>query len=69
MDYFIREITMKDYVEVLSFWKKFEGLNVDESDSYDNFEIYLKRNPELCYIAIIGNKIVGAVKCGQDGVY
>ncbi len=67
MEYKIREITMNDHTDLINFWKNSEGLNLDESDDYENFEIYLKRNPDLCFIALSDDKIIGAVKCGQDG--
>lgn len=67
MDYKIREITMDDYENVIFFWKNSEGLSIDDADSFENFEVYLKRNPDLCFIALIDDKIIGAVKCGQDG--
>jgi ribosomal protein S18 acetylase RimI-like enzyme len=67
MDYEIREMTIKDYKEVYSLWEKTEGLKLDESDSIDNMEKYLIRNPKLNYIAVANNKIIGTIKCGQDG--
>jgi ribosomal protein S18 acetylase RimI-like enzyme len=40
---------------------------MDDADTYENFEIYLKRNPDLCFLALINDTIIGALKCGQDG--
>ncbi len=67
MNYSIREMTIKDHEAVHSFWASCEGLNLDESDSIENLDIYLRRNPKLCYVALHKNDIVGAIKCGQDG--
>ncbi len=67
MEHYIREMIIDDYPEVISFWKSCEGLNIDDSDLYENLEVYLKRNPGLSYIALRDNKIIGTIKCGQDG--
>ena len=67
MEYEIREMTLDDYYEVYSLWQRTEGLKLDESDSYENMKNYLKRNPKLNYIAVHNEKIIGTVKCGQDG--
>lgn len=67
MKYLIREMRIDDYENIYSFWKSIEGLTIDDTDSYENLNIYLKRNPNLCYIAVSDNQIIGTIKCGQDG--
>jgi ribosomal protein S18 acetylase RimI-like enzyme len=68
MEYKIRKITPNRYDDIINFWKRIEGLDLnEEDDSYENFKIYLKRNPKLNYMVIENGKIIATVKCGQDG--
>jgi len=63
----IRELNISDYSEVIELWKNTEGLSMDESDSYENMTTFLNRNPKLSYVATFDNKIIGTIKCAQDG--
>ena len=67
MNYSIREMTVDDLGAVLQLWNSTEGLTPDDSDTEQNLARYLQRNPGLCFVAEGGGKIIGAVKCGQDG--
>jgi ribosomal protein S18 acetylase RimI-like enzyme len=67
LDYEIREMTIDDYNHVYAFWSSVEGLKMDESDTSENIETYLKRNPRLSYVAVMGQEIIGTIKAGQDG--
>ena len=60
-------MTIADYDEVYHLWEQAEGLNLEEGDSRETIEIYLKRNQELCLVACVEDKIVGTVLCGHDG--
>jgi N-acetylglutamate synthase len=66
-DYNIREMMIEDYDRVHNFWNSIDGLKMDESDTRENLTVYLERNPHLSYVAVSGHKIVGTIKCGQDG--
>jgi ribosomal protein S18 acetylase RimI-like enzyme len=55
------------YQELIDFWKNIEGLWISDDDSYENLQIYLKRNHHLNFIALYENKIIGTIKCGHDG--
>lgn len=67
MDYMIREMRIDDYEDVYRLWEQTEGLTLEESDSREDIEIYLRRNQGLCFVACIGNQIVGTVLCGHEG--
>lgn len=67
MNYQIREMTVKDYKEVIDLWSDCEGITLDDTDSYESIRKYLDRNPKLCHVAFHEGLIIGAVKCGQDG--
>jgi GNAT superfamily N-acetyltransferase len=60
-------MTMDDYGEVYRLWKKAEGISLEESDTREAISIYLNRNRGLCFVACIGDQIVGTVLCGHEG--
>jgi hypothetical protein len=47
---------MKDYDFVLTLWRSVKGLSVGESDSRENIERYLRRNPGLSFTAWYGDR-------------
>ena len=65
--YRIVEMKLDRYQELLDFWQHIEGLRFSDDDSYENLQIYFKRNPELSFIALRDNSIIGTIKCGHDG--
>lgn len=67
MDYVLREMTIDDYDDVWRLWEQAEGLSLEEADTREAMAIYLNRNPGLCFVACIGDKVVGTVLCGHDG--
>jgi ribosomal protein S18 acetylase RimI-like enzyme len=64
--YQLVEMTIAMHEELLAFWSTMPGLYLDE-ESRDELETYLRRNPGLSYVAIDTGRIIGTVKCGQDG--
>lgn len=68
MNYEIHPMSIEDYDEVIRLWKNTEGIKLTESNTKSSLEGFLKRNPELSFVARINNnKIIGAVLCGHDG--
>ncbi|MDD5064567.1 MAG: GNAT family N-acetyltransferase [Phycisphaerae bacterium] len=64
----IRELTIKNYEEVLTLWESSKGVGLDsDTDTKERIEIYLQRNPGLSFAAFEKGKIIGAVLCGHDG--
>ena len=63
----IDHFTMKDYEKVIALWRSCEGIGISGADSKDSMEAYLKRNPEMSFVADYKNEIIGAVLCGHDG--
>ncbi|MGO5053415.1 GNAT family N-acetyltransferase [Lachnospiraceae bacterium LCP25S3_G4] len=64
----IRAMTMKDYHEVYTLWRKIPGFGLRSvDDSYKGITRFLKRNPTTSVVAIVDNKIVGSILCGHDG--
>ena len=45
-----------------------KGMGVNNiDDSKEGIEIFLKRNPDTCFVAIEKEKIVGVIMAGHDG--
>ncbi len=60
-------MTIHDYAPVYKLWQETEGLSLEESDSKEAIEIYLRRNRGLCFVACDAGKIIGTVLCGHEG--
>ena len=54
------------YEEVIQLWRK-AGIGVSSSDSREEFQRMLWRNPDLCLIGKIEEKIITVVMGGFDG--
>lgn len=67
MDYSIREMTPADYDEVYQLWSGSPGITLEDDDTRERIELYLKRNQGLCFVAIADGHIVGTVLCGHEG--
>lgn len=70
MEYRIRPVTLDDYDAVFDLWSCTEqsrrALNPVD-DSREGIGRYLKRNPNTCFAAVIGEKLVGVILSGHDG--
>ncbi|MFW9783612.1 MAG: GNAT family N-acetyltransferase [Candidatus Heimdallarchaeota archaeon] len=62
----IEKFSMKHYPEIVQLWKK-AGISVGSSDSSDQIEVMLNRNPNLFLIGKLENHIVSVVMGGFDG--
>lgn len=59
---------VKDYDEIYALWMSCEGMGLNNlDDSRDGIDKFIKRNPDTCFVAEIGNKIVGVIIVGNDG--
>lgn len=65
--YTIREMTINDYEAVMALWKETENMGFSNADSRENIQLFLDRNPGLCFVAWKEETLVGAVLCGHDG--
>lgn len=63
----IREMIISDYESVCALWARTEYLSLNECDTREGIELYLKRNPGLCFIAVNDISVIGSVLCGHDG--
>ncbi|EOV0053030.1 GNAT family N-acetyltransferase [Vibrio parahaemolyticus] len=63
----IREMDIADYDDVIKLWGQTEGMSLRDADSKESISNYLIRNPNLSFVAVSANEIVGAVLVGTDG--
>ena len=62
----IQKFSMEFYDDVIQLWTN-AGINVSSSDSKEELERMLNRNPELFLIGIFKDKVVAVVMGGFDG--
>jgi N-acetylglutamate synthase len=62
-----REFRETDYDVVAALWHQCEGVEVAEGDDASTILGYLKRNSNLSRVAMVDERVVGAVLCGHDG--
>lgn len=64
----IRKMTIHDYDAVYALWLSCAGMGLNNlDDSREGIERYLRRNPDTCFIAVSGERIVGVILSGHDG--
>lgn len=64
----IRKMLINDYDEVYALWMSCAGMGLNNlDDSREGIDKFIKRNPDTCFVAEIGEKIVGVIIVGNDG--
>ena len=64
----IRVMTEKDYASVYQLWVSCAGMGLNNlDDSEEGIARFLKRNPEICLVALENNSLIGAILVGTDG--
>lgn len=64
----IRKMTLDDYDSIYELWMSCKGMGLNNlDDSKEGIERFIKRNPDTCFVAVIDDKIVGAIMVGSDG--
>ncbi|ELJ8856572.1 GNAT family N-acetyltransferase, partial [Vibrio parahaemolyticus] len=58
---------ISDYSQVIDLWSTTEAMLLRDADSKENIGKYLKRNPNLSFVALDGDNIIGAILVGTDG--
>ena len=69
MDIVYRKLEKDDIESVLVFWKCLDGVHLHNNgeETVEEISKYLDRNPDLSYVAVSNDNIVGAILCGHDG--
>ena len=64
----IRLMSIGDYEKVYELWMSCAGMGLNNlDDSKEGIEIFLKRNPDTCFVAEVEDVIVGVIIVGNDG--
>ena len=62
----IEKFTMESYENIVDLWRK-SSISVGSTDTRDEIERMLQRNPNLFLIGKVDNKVIGVVMGGFDG--
>lgn len=64
----IRLMTMDDYSSGRQLWTSTPGMGQNGfDDSLQGIQRYLRRNPDSCFVAEEGGRLLGTILAGQDG--
>ena len=64
----IRKMNINDYERVYSLWLGTPNMGLNNlDDSKEGIAKYLTRNPNTCFVAEKGGKIIGVILSGHDG--
>lgn len=64
----IRKMTIDDYDAVCALWLSTPGMGLNTADdSREGIAVYLRRNPNTCFIAEENGELLGAILSGHDG--
>ena len=63
----IRKMISDDYLDAIQLWQSLPGLGLSSADQQDAITRFLEKNPNTCFIALDGEKVIGTVLGGNDG--
>jgi putative acetyltransferase len=63
----VRLFRIEDFDAVIALWRRTEGVGLNESDTRPAIAAFLRRNPNLSFVAEKNGRVIGAVLCGHDG--
>ena len=64
----IRLMNPADYDGVYDLWINTPGIGLNKTDdSREGIEKYLRRNPDTCFVAEEGSRIIGVIMSEHDG--
>lgn len=64
----IRNMTIADYDLVYALWISCAGMGLNDlDDSRNGIDVFLKRNPDTCFVAECDDQVIGAIMAGNDG--
>lgn len=70
MDYEVKQVTIDDYDAIYELWNSSDqsrrALNPVD-DTREGIGRYLKRNPNTCFGAVKGGRMIGVILTGHDG--
>lgn len=64
----IRKMSIEDYDAVYALWANTPNMGLRTlDDSKEGIAMFLRRNPETCFVALDGEMVTGVILCGHDG--
>ena len=60
-------MTIDDYEDVVQLWSEMEVVKLRDADSREGIDKYLRRNPDLTFLATDSEKVIGTIMAGHDG--
>ncbi len=64
----IRNMVTGDYPKAYALWMSITGMGLNPlDDSKEGVDRFIRRNPDTCFVAVEGDKVVGVVMAGHDG--
>lgn len=60
-------MSIADYDLVIELMKQTPGVTFRDADSRENTSRYLERNPNLSFVAMVEQELVGCIMSGHDG--
>jgi ribosomal protein S18 acetylase RimI-like enzyme len=63
----IANMTIADYEEAVGLWRRTENVGLNDADSRESIDSFLRHNAGLSFVARRDGRLVGAVLCGTDG--
>lgn len=67
MNYAVRQMEIGDYDAVVALWEASDAIVLSSIDARECVKKFLEKNTGLSYVAMVDDRIVGAVLCSQDG--
>ena len=67
MGFVVRQMEIGDYDPVWQLWNSSDAITVSSAESRERIQNLLERNPGMSNVALVDDKIAGAVLCSQDG--
>ncbi|MGR6980704.1 GNAT family N-acetyltransferase [Testudinibacter sp. P27/CKL/0425] len=64
----IRPMQISDYPQVAELWRNTPGMGMSAvDDSEQGIAAFLAFNPDLNFVALLEQRVVGVIMCGYDG--
>jgi len=63
----IQMMTTDDYQDAFQLWQSLPGLGLSSADQKHAIAHFIDRNPNSCFVAKDGEKVIGTVLGGNDG--
>lgn len=64
----IRKMLIGDYEQVYALWTSCAGMGLNNlDDSRAGIDVFLRRNPDTCFVCETGNQVAGVIMAGNDG--